>query len=189
MMPCGRKPPKKLVKVDRASGVEVKACEKKAHVLLNVCAAVFVSQRWRVETERSKMSRLSSPFGWTGTVSTKKKSKNKKKTGLFTVQQASELEDHTKPSAGQDSTWKKLQLLKVLLRCLCRLSEGWADWVDSSGDCSLWNWSFWFWTVIKNQTNKSGSDWKGYEWVQFLIKYFGIQFLSLLLCRSLPFSP
>ena len=119
----------------------------------------------------------------------KKKNKNKKKTGLFTVQQASELEDHTKPSAGQDSTWKKLQLLKVLLRCLCRLSEGRADWVDSSGDCSLWNRSFWFWTVIKNQTNKSGSDWKGYEWVQFLIKYFGIQFLSLLLCRSLPFSP
>lgn len=41
------------------------------------------------------MSRLSSLFGWTGAVSTQK-------TGLFTVQQTSELEDYTKPSAG----WK-----------------------------------------------------------------------------------
>lgn len=69
---------------------------------------------------------LSSQCGWTHSLSALE-------TGLFTVQQASELGDYTKPSTEQVSTSKKLQLLKVLLRCLCRLSEGRTDWVDSSG--------------------------------------------------------
>lgn len=42
-----------------------------------------------------------------------------------------ELGDYAKPSSEQFSTSKKLHLFKVLLGCLCRLSEGRADWLDS----------------------------------------------------------
>lgn len=134
-----------MVKVDRAYGV---ALEVKGHVLLNVyastfvCVFVVVSQRRDGERERSAVFWLSSLCGWAHSLSPLK-------TGLFTVQQASVLGDYTKPSTEQFSTSKKLQLFKVLLGCLCRLSEGRADLVDSSRIAVC---------LYLNQAKKSGAE-------------------------------
>ncbi len=81
------------------------------------------------------------------------------KTGLFTGRQASELGDYTKPSAEQVSTSKKLRLLKVLLRCLCRLFKGQSDRFDSSGIsmCAKGVYVHLILNVSTNHGDKSGS--------------------------------
>lgn len=139
---------KKLVKVDRASDVvvEVKTCgEKKKkrtcfikRVCCRVCLAAVRGRDGEVEDVAVKLS------VWMDGCCLHPKNRTFHSTaskwigGLYKA-----------ICRMEDSTWKKLQLLKVLLRCLCRLPEGRADGGDSSGDCNLWNGSFWFWIVVK----------------------------------------
>ena len=149
MIPCGsnQKIGQSGQSVRRGHGGKSLRGKKKGHVLLNVCAAVLVTRLWGVKTERPKMSRLSPPFWMDGRL-LHQKTHPKNRTFHSTA---------SKWIGGlykaicrmEDSTWMKLRLLKVLLRCLCRLSEGREDWGDGSGDCSLWNGSFWFWIAIK----------------------------------------